>query len=253
MSRLLVLLSQWEVCAVIVLIIIWAALLVASVVGLFIYFPVNPDGLKDFFASAAIACTAVTAVMGSLVTARAARKLEEKKSELAGIIEQKKADLAKDLATHTEKLRTDNAEQLAKYNQDLQKELQSLRVVSDRQMEMMKATTLSREIEAYQELFSAADQYYATLSRLEFEKVEAKDYKAADLGMAKARSKLPYLENATHRNLWEEIWTKASFIKGSTKALSRDEEKQLWQNNVVEFGKLLQTFGAIVEKKFPRP
>jgi hypothetical protein len=197
--------------------VLWAFCLIAVILGSFYYFPATTqEGLKDFFAAATIGCTAVTAALGALVSTVASKDLEAKR-------------------------------------QQLQTQLQDLKSGSDRQMEMMKATTLSREIEAYQELFSAAAQYYTALSKLETNAWKKQDSASAEIAMQKARSKTPYLKSDEHRKAWEAIWTKAALITSLANKINADQQSDLWSKSVGEFGTMLQTFEKIVSEEFPRP
>jgi hypothetical protein len=239
---------------VILAFVIWAILLTAVILGSFLYFPATTqEGLKDFFAAATIGCAAVTAALGAIVSVVASRSLEAKKQELATDLEGKKNELARTLSEHSEKLHRQSAKELADYGQELQKELQKLKSGSDRQMEMMKATTLSREIEAYQELFSAAAQYYSALSKLETNAWTMQDSEGGESAMQKARSKAPYLKSDEHRKAWEAIWTKAAFITSLAQKLHPDQQSDLWVKNVGEFGTMLKAFENIVTTEFPRP
>jgi len=240
----LLLLSQWKVCAVIFILFAYAFFLALVLAACLQYFPPS-EGIKSFFAALTIGVSCVTALMSSLVAIygskraeEAAIKLEDYKKEIIGKIEEQKTELAKDLANH---------------NQTLQKELQKINEVSDKELVKLQEITLKREIDVYQDLYAAADHYYLALSKLQSSEWNSAESLAAEAEMQKTRSKLPYMESPDHRLLWERIWTRALTIAKEAKSAKTDDQPALWQKHASEFGGMLQEMEKIVTAKYPRP
>ena len=240
----LLLLSQWKVCAMIFILLAYAFLLALVLTACLWFFPPS-GGIKSFFAALTIGVTSVTALMSSLVAVyssrraeKAARKLEDYKKEIVTKIEEKKTELAKDLADH---------------NQTLQRELQQINETSDRELAKLQEITLKREIEVYQDLYAAADHYYLALSKLQNSEWTSVESRAAEVEMEKTRSKLPYMESKDHRVLWEKIWTRAITIAKEAESTNKADQPALWQKHAGEFGGMFQQMEKIVAAKFPRP
>jgi hypothetical protein len=157
------------------LIIVYAVLLLLAFVVAYQLAPYDAKtGFGNFSKLATVLVTAVSALLAAIVTiinfdrnAKDARKL----AILNGRI----------------------ASQLAGYQSDLQKKLLDEKSSADKELEQFKAA-LAGEMEAYIDLFSAANYAYYTLQKLEGGRWDPGDKEKIDARMTKVAGKLGVLE-----------------------------------------------------------
>jgi hypothetical protein len=131
---------------------------------------------------------------------------------------------------------------------DASTELESLKSQLATNLEFLKSR-FSAERKAYDELFSAAVIYYHTLARLEIGTWDRAHARKAEDGMLTACRYIIAIENE-HKDIWYQIWQQSRALSEIARDLKdKDSRRELWRDNVKEYGKLLMAFQEAASAK----